>query len=137
MQAATIESSKTCPRCSGFIVASYEEPCCLQCGYVDYNSPAPRNGNGNGHTSILNKGTEFVLRYMGDSQWLVDQLAAVKIIRVRNRVAYCLACPFCGASMEQTSLSGQRKELREERFKCVLGHRVSLIPSSEGVVGWK
>ena len=138
MLATTVESRKVCPRCTGTIVFSYEEPCCLQCGYVDYHSPPRRNGNGNGHTSILNKGTEFILRYAGDSQWLNNRLATVKIVRVRNRVAYCLDCPFCGDNMEQASLSGRRKDMREERYKCPVGHRVSLIPSNnEGVVGWK
>ena len=36
-------NSNTCPRCSGFIFASYEEPGCLLCGSVDYFSPPLRS----------------------------------------------------------------------------------------------
>ena len=59
------------------------------------------------------------------------------VIRIKNRVTFDLNCPFCGVRMEQASMSGHRKEIKEERFKCPTGHRVSLIPSDEGVVGWK
>ena len=124
-----------CPRCSGFIFASYEEPGCLLCGYVDYFSPPLQSITRS--TSILNKGTEFILRYKGDSEWLSETLTTVKVVRVKNRVTYDLDCPFCGSGMEQASMSGHRKEMKEERFKCSDGHRVSLIPSEEGVVGWK
>lgn len=115
--------------------SSYEEPTCLRCGYVDYYAPIAKDNEDSG--SILNKGTQFILRYMGESRWLANKLAKVKVVRIRNRVAYDLDCPFCGNAMEQASMSGHRKEMKEERFKCGIGHRVSLIPSEEGVVGWK
>ncbi len=130
-----VEYRVKCPRCGGYMFSDYEEPSCLRCGFVDYYSPVARVPEDSG--SILNKGTQFILRYKGDSQWLINKLAKVKVVRVRNRVAYDLNCPFCGNQMEQASMSGHRKELKEERFKCGTGHRVSLIPSEEGVVGWK
>lgn len=130
-----VEYTNKCPRCGGFIFMSYQEPGCLQCGYVNYFSPPQRRDDGNG--SILNKGTEFILRYMGDSRFLTETLTTVKVVRIKNRVTYDLDCPFCGDGMEQASMSGHRKNLKEERFKCSDGHRVSLIPSELGVVGWK
>ena len=130
-----VKSRNKCPRCSGFIYWSYEEPGCLQCGYVDYSSPPKRTTPKS--KSILNKGTEYILRYKGDSACLMEILTIVKVVRIRNRVVFNLDCPFCGVKMEQASMSGHRKEIKEERFKCPIGHRVSLIPSEEGVVGWK
>ncbi len=32
---------------------------------------------------------------------------------------------------------GERKDLREERFKCDQGHRVSLIPSKRNGITWR
>lgn len=132
---APVRSRNKCPRCSGFIHWGYEEPGCLQCGYVDYFSPPQRTTSKS--TSILNKGTEYILRYKGDSECLAEILTIVKVVRIKNRVTFALNCPFCGVRMEQASMSGHRKEIKEERFKCPTGHRVSLIPSEEGVVGWK
>ena len=132
---ASVKTRNKCPRCSGFIHWSYEEASCLQCGYVDYFSPPQRTTPKS--NSILNKGTEYILRYKGDSECLAEILTIVKVVRIKNRVTFDLDCPFCGVRMEQASMSGHRKEIKEERFKCPTGHRVSLIPSDEGVVGWK
>ena len=30
-----------------------------------------------------------------------------------------------------------RREVREERYKCMDGHRVSLTPKTDGGLGWK
>ena len=113
---------------------SYYEPECPQCGFVDYQY-RPVNGT---KKSLLSSGTQYVLRYAGEFSTLSDTVAHVKVLRVRNRVEYRVTCPFCELPMTQTSLSGKRREIREERYKCVDGHRVSLAPGfNNGGLGWK
>ena len=124
-----------CPRCEAMLQISYEEPECLQCGYVDYSwSPDPTIKK---KKSIVSTGTHYILRYVGDFKTLSNVLTHVKLRRERNRVVFGVACPFCNQSMEQSSLSGKRREVREERYKCVEGHRVSLMPDKTGKLGWK
>jgi hypothetical protein len=124
-----------CPRCSSTLRINYEEPECLQCGFVDYaftpSLIAPRK------KSVLSTGTHYILRYVGDFPSLSNKLTHVRLRRLRNRVIYGVACPFCGQDMEQSSLSGKRREVREERYKCDDGHRVSLMPGKNGSLGWK
>ena len=126
-----------CPRCDGSVVSNYYEPQCLQCGYVDYTyTPPTRIGS----KSLLSAGTRFVFRYMGDAPKLTETLAHVQLRRLRNRVVFGVTCPLCDSpdvEMEQSSLSGKRKEIREERYRCPYGHRVSLIPRKDGGMGWK
>ena len=130
--------SDICPRCSGVVIANYEEPSCLQCGYVDYHSPQQSESNGNRSSKgVFSGSTKFVLRYVGDSPALNQQLAIVNLLRVRNTLTYGVACPFCEKPMTQSSLSGQRREIKEKRFRCDEGHRVSLVPGSEGYSGWR
>ena len=82
-------------------------------------------------------GTRYILRYVGEFPSLVETLTYVQLRRLRNRAVYVPTCPFCGGGMEQSSLSGKRREVREERFSCELGHRVSLMPDRNGDLGWK
>lgn len=123
----------SCPRCSTKLRIGYFEPECLRCGYVDYKY-RPRNP---ARKSLISSGTRYVLRYVGDFSGLADTLTHIRLKRVRNRVVYSVDCPFCGSSMDQTSLSGKRREVREERYKCAAGHRVSLTPGGNGGLGWK
>ena len=123
----------TCPRCEARLRINYFEPECLQCGYVDYTH-RPRNGV---KKNVVNSGTRYALRYVGDFPALSRTLAYIQLHRLRNRVVYGVSCPFCGRSMVQTSLSGKRREVREERYKCMDGHRVSLTPKRDGGLGWK
>ena len=66
-----------------------------------------------------------------------ETLIHARLQRVRNRVIYDVTCPFCEARMERSSLSGKRRDLREERYRCPKEHRVSLIPKRGGGMGWK
>jgi hypothetical protein len=113
----------------------YYEPECLTCGYADYSYtldlPATRKKN------VINSATRFVLRYVGNFPILSQTVAYVKLVRVRNRAVYAVACPFCSKEMERSSLSGKRPDVREERYRCTDGHRVSLIPRKSGAMGWK
>lgn len=125
-----------CPRCAASLVSNYYEPQCLQCGYVDYSYTPPTVI---GKKNLMSAGTRFVFRYMGDAPKLTETLAHVQLRRLRNRIVFGVTCPFCvtDVEMEQSSLSGKRKEIREERYRCPDGHRVSLIPRKDGSMGWK
>ena len=123
----------SCPRCSTRLRIGYFEPECLRCGYVDYKY-RPRIKT---KQSLISSATRYVLRYVGDFPGLAETLTHIKLKRVRNRVVYRVDCPFCGSPMDQTSLSGKRREVREERYKCMAGHRVSLTPGRNGGLGWK
>lgn len=125
-----------CPRCEASLVSNYYEPQCLQCGYVDYSYTPPTQI---GRRNLMSAATRYVFRYVGDAPKLAETLAHVQLRRLRNRVVFGVTCPLCDheVEMEQTSLSGKRKEIREERYRCPDGHRVSLIPRRDGSMGWK
>lgn len=123
----------TCPRCNTILRINYFEPECLQCGYVDYSYNSPNGVK----KSVVNSATRYVLRYVGEFTALNNTLTHIQLHRFRNRVIYGVSCPFCSKSMVQTSLSGKRREVREERYKCLDGHRVSLTPKKDGGLGWK
>ena len=124
-----------CPRCDSRLRFNYDEPICLQCGYVNYEYAAPDQIRR--QTNLMSAGTRSVLRYVGEFSTLSETLTHVKLVRLRNRVVYGVRCPFCGQAMAQSSLSGKRREAREERYKCSDGHRVSLTPGRNGALGWK
>ena len=125
---------QACPRCEASLIMTYNEPECIQCGFVDYKyvPPTPISAK-----NLMSSATRFVFRYIGDSQNLKETLVDVQLQRIRNRVVYEVTCPFCQSQMKQSSLSGKRREIREERYKCIQGHRVSLIPRKGGNMGWK
>lgn len=125
-----------CPRCQGRLYNQYGCYTCAMCGYEDPRHVPSSNGHKSG-VNIVSAGTIYVLRYMGESVSLSNKLITLKVVRVRTRVGYLIKCPFCTGQMEQSSLSGKRRENREERYKCLEGHRVSLLPSRNGAWGWK
>ncbi len=132
---AAVAEPTDCTRCHARLVNIFDEPQCPVCGWADY-SKIPELTRG---TGILSSATRFVVRYAGESRTLGETLADVRVVRVRNRVAYEVNCPFleCQKTMEQTSLSGKRPEVREQRFRCTDGHRVLLVPGKNGMLGWK
>jgi hypothetical protein len=135
VEVASPNQELICPRCETQLRINYDEPQCLQCGYVDYAYIPP-----NAHRrkrSLMSTGTRYVLRYNGTFGKLADTLTHVQLRRFRNRAIYLVSCPFCHKEMTQSSLSGKRREVREERYKCDDGHRISLIPSKNGSLGWK
>ena len=125
---------QVCPRCEAGLIITYNEPECIQCGFVDYKYVPPTPI---GVKSLMSSATRFVFRYIGDSPNLKETLVDAHLRRIRNRIVYAVTCPFCRSQMDQSSLSGKRREIREERYKCVQGHRVSLIPRKTGTMGWK
>ena len=124
-----------CPKCSARLTVTFDEAECLSCGFVDYEYSAPQIVQET--NSIISTGTRYVLRYIGEFPTLSEVVTHVKVYRVRNRAVFGVRCPFCGSGMSQSSLSGKRREIREERYKCTAGHRVSLCPNPDGVLGWK
>ena len=136
LTAEKAQSNKThCPKCSAQLHRNYDDAECLNCGFVDYDFVPPVSKRK--QNSIIGTGTRYVLRYVGEFPTLSDVVTHVKVYRVRNRVVYGVRCPFCGSGMSQSSLSGKRREIREERYKCTSGHRVSLCPNGDGDIGWK
>ena len=123
-----------CYRCGTRLVMGYDEPECLSCGWVDYTYTDTSAANG---ASIISAATRYVLRYAGDFANLGETLVHARVVRIRNRVAYAVNCPFCDRVMEQSSLSGKRPDAREQRYKCSDGHRISLVPSKRGMLAWR
>ncbi len=128
-------SRMACPRCSSQLRVNYDEPECLQCGYVDYSYipayPITRKRN------VLSAGTYYVLRYVGNFPSLKNALTHLRLQPLGNRLLYNVCCPFCGQSMTQLSASGKLRDARERRFKCGHGHRVSVLSANNGSLGWK
>ena len=124
-----------CPRCHDPLVKGFEEPECLRCGYVDYTHvEQPRSRRSD---NLVSAGARYVVRYVGESKGLLHTLAHVQAVRLRNKAVYEVTCPFCSTTMEQSSLSGKRRDVREERFKCSQGHRVSLTQGANFALGWR
>ena len=124
-----------CPRCESPLYLNYDEPQCIQCGYVDYRYVPP-----DAHKkkrSLVSMGTRFVLRYRGMAKALSDTLAHVQVRRRRNKVIFLISCPFCNSEMTLAAVSGKRREMREEMYKCRSGHRIALLPSLNGMLGWR
>lgn len=124
-----------CPRCSAILLMGYDEPQCLSCGFSDYSYSKPTSLSD--RSNIISAATRFVLRYAGDFPKLGETLTHVKTVRVRNKAVFAVTCPFCEKSMDQSSLSGKRPDVREQRYKCMDGHRVSLVPGNHGMMGWR
>lgn len=135
IQEVPADYERKCPRCEAQLRLNYEELVCLQCGFVDYDYVPPRARRKK--KTVISDGTRYVLRYVGDFESLSQTLTQVQLQRMRNRVVYSVSCPFCSKPMIQSSLSGKRREVREERYKCIDGHRVSLTPAKNGSLGWK
>jgi len=125
-----------CPRCSSKMLQAYDEECrCVLCGFVDY-SKTETTSTTSPTRNIISSGTKYILRYFGDSKSLMNTLAYVKAVRLRNRVIYHVICPFCENSMEQSSISIRRKAYKEDRYKCPQGHQVSVVPTADGNMAW-
>ncbi len=132
---APTRSRMECPRCEAPLRITYEEPECLQCGYVDYRYTAPAVGASK--KSIMSSATRYIIRYVGTFPALTDLIAHVHVERVRNFVVHGVKCPFCNQQMIRSSVSGNRKGVREGRYRCDEGHRLSLTPDKGGGLGWK
>ena len=131
---ASASREMVCPRCEAPLWITYEEPECLQCGYVDYRYAAPSVA---ASKSIVSSATRYVIRYVGTFPALTDMTTHVQVQRLRNFVVHGVRCPFCDHQMIQSSISGNRKGVREGRYRCDEGHRVSLTPAKDGSLGWK
>jgi len=132
---AETKQAKNCRRCDYRMYKGYDEFKCVMCGYADYQSHP--TGYEERTTNLVSSATRFVVRYIGESPVLAQTLTYARLVRLNNRAVYAVTCPFCEQQMERSSLSGKRSNVREERFKCEIGHRVSLIPGQNGALGWK
>ena len=127
--------SSVCPRCSSRLYTGDDELQCIMCGFADYS--VTKVGLDRPSTNVVSSATRHVFRYVGDFPTLSETLTHAQLVRVRNRAMYAVKCPFCQQEMERSSLSGKRPDIREERYRCTDGHRVSLIPTRSGKLGWK
>ena len=126
-------SPTACERCGTRLVMGYDEPECITCGWSDYSKTKVKSRSDN----VLSAATRFILRYVGDFPTLAHTLVHVRLVRSGNRAVFAVACPFCRQQMEESSLSGRRPDLREQRYKCVDGHRISLVPVKGSLFGWR
>ena len=83
VEGAPAKRELICPRCDSQLRINYDEPQCLQCGYVDYAYVPPdahrRKEN------MMTSGTRYVLRYTGAFENLTDTLTHVQLRRFRNQ----------------------------------------------------
>ena len=123
-----------CPRCETTLSVSYEESLCMVCGYADYDYVSPNAKNG--HQSMISSGTRYVLRYVGDFPFWRDPDSRQA---QASSEPGCIRChlPLLQWGHGAVILSGKRREMREERYRCTDGHRVSLTPTPSGALGWK
>ena len=82
-------------------------------------------------------GKRYVLTYAGKFPALSETLAHIEVTKDRNRAVYRVSCPFCMKPMAQGSPSGKHEGDHEQRYECGVGHRLSLMPVSDGLPGWK
>ena len=78
----------------------------------------------------------YVLTYAGRLSAKSEMLAHVEVAEHPDRAVYKVSCPFCMKPMEQASLSGRRED-DEQPYECRVGHRLSLMPTSGDLPGWK
>jgi hypothetical protein len=127
---------KDCPRCTARLFENYDEMLCVRCGCVDYNVPSPRNSSGT--KNALNAAILWIVRYVGDSPLMKNDLLQVRTERSGYCIAYKVTCPYCNSTMSQSSRrSSKRIEKREERHRCNLGHIITLRWDEEGDLGWR
>ena len=126
-------AAPACERCGTRLVAGYDEPGCPACGWSDYSKTSVKARS----MSVFGSATRYILRYVGDFPKLAHTLVHVRLVRSGNRAVFAVACPFCRNRMEESSLSGRRPDLREQRYKCDDGHRISLVPVKGGLFGWR
>ena len=141
-----IQELGNCPRWGEQLRMGMEPECF--CGYADYDYTAPVVQKE--ERSILSSGTALILRYSGEFPALADKLCKTQRVRkpgpsaspefgqyLSGRTIWEPECPFCGQTMWQTSLSGKRRDLAEERYMCSDGHRVSLVSDEQGNLTWE
>ena len=125
-----------CPRCSARLFENYEELLCVRCGYTDYSRPLPKPPTG--PRNALNAATLWIVRYVGDSPNMANDLMQVRTERSGYCIVYRATCPYCKSTMSQSSRrSSKRIEKREERHRCDHGHIITLTWDEEGELGWK
>lgn len=133
-----------CPRCYGQLVVINDERKCRQCGWIDYSYMSERES---GKKTLVSSGTSYHVRYIGDSPNLRHTILFMKVVRVGNGVAHKIQCPFCLSAFDKvewmTIISFSRKRIeetkgRQERYKCMEGHRIFLTSSKDGCnYGWR
>lgn len=141
---------QSCKKCGAVLLQSYDELKCPRCGWVDYSyegeadSEGPslfanRNGRGSGKERggpvVTAEGRivpGYIARYSGDHEHLKGRQINIGLLKSTNtramgtgtKLMLVPQCPWCEARMEYI---GRMKPRREERFRCVQEHRISLV----------
>ena len=125
-------AADACPRCNSLTLRRYDETTCPACGWVKYETEERVS-----EATPVTRITERVIRYKGEFAAMRDTRVRVRIARRKTKLVSYPFCPFCGAEMRESSLSGKRRDIREERYACPLGHRISLVPTRNGGQIWR
>lgn len=113
-----------CPRCESRVFTNqFNEDECLTCGWANYDAPPMPLTK---RKTVFNSGTIYIIRYGGDLPQLKDGLVRAEVVRAKSLPKWNVWCPWCLTLMEQSSLSGKRREKMDERFVCKDGHRVTI-----------
>ena len=84
-------------------------------------------------------------RYGGDALAFADTVIRVEYRKVERRGGLGLTirvvtvpmCPFCGAEMRQTGVSGKARGRGEERFACPDRHSIGIAQARTGRLNWR
>ena len=79
-----------------------------------------------GDRKLLTPGARGIIR---------DDRGRILFIRRRDNDQWGL--PAGLMELDETVYDALCREVREERYKCNSGHRVSLCPNGKGDIGWK
>ena len=142
--------SRACPRCDSTpLLTHFDETSCIHCGYVEYSlrdghEQTAAESNADESIDIASqpfRATTYAVRYAGafpeQKGKLIYVTAYAEPNQTKRDALLRVKCPFCAGEgdgeggettiMSPASLSGKRRRLNEARFRCDLGHRLSLL----------
>ena len=143
--------ARACPRCSSApLLSNFDETKCVHCGYVEYaltdgHEQTAAESNADESIDIASqpfRATTYAVRYAGAFEQQKGKIVFVTAYAEPNQkkrdALLRVQCPFCmdsdsdsdsdsPAMMSPASLSGKRRRMNEQRYRCDLGHRLSLL----------
>ena len=98
---------------------------CIQCGYEDYDHPAPRR-------RYRSKGLSYVAKYSGEYPAFEGVEVFVRIEGGRMQHPNLeVTCPWCGVITNQT-LSPKKTG----RYRCITNHQIVIVNQKDGTIRW-
>ena len=86
---------------------------------------------------ILTMVKRYVLTYAGRLPAMSEMLAHVEVTEHHKRAVYEVSCPFCMKPMARAPQAEKLEEDYEQKYRCRVGHRLSLMPNNGRLPGWK